>query len=278
NVVDTNDIYQSTFGHPRFRYRDKFLASHSVTVKPVEGLSLSLGESIVYSDRLEISYLIPVMFFRLDDHYLSNQYNSAGSNAQFFGSVSSRNHIPNTHLYGTMFIDEITISNIFNSERQRNQFGFSIGASVADLPVNNLTFVLEFTRIFPFVYQHYIPTTTYQSASHFLGHWMGPNADQIYSSLEYRFIRGLKAKVWGQYIRKGNDTDITGMFVQPQPPFLFGQRKNYTYFGGSVQYEFLHELFAKMEFQSTTSSIQQDDTSFSDITLNEFYFSVFYGL
>lgn len=278
DVIDSSDIYYSSFGHPRFRFRSKFLASHSVTVKPVEGLSLSLGESVVYSDRLEISYLIPVMFFRLADHYLSKQFNRAGSNAQLFGSVSSRNHIPNTHLYGSMFIDEITLSNIFNSEKQRNQFGFSVGASVADLPIDNLTFVLEFTRIFPFVYQHYIPTTTYESSSYFLGHWMGPNSDQIYSSLEYRFIRGLKAKLWAQYIRKGNDNDITGMFVQPQPSFLFGQRNNYSYFGGSVQYEFLHELFARAEFQSTTSSIQQEENSFTDKTLNEFYFSVFYGL
>ena len=107
---------------------------------------------------------------------------------------------------------------------------------------------------------------------------MGHNADQVFASLEYRFIRGLKAKLWGQLIRKGEDEDITNIYVQPQPPFLFGLRKNYTYLGGSVQYEFLHELFAKLEFQSTKSSVQQEDQSFIDKTLNEFYFSVYYGL
>lgn len=278
DIKDTSDVYFSDFGQERFFYRDKFLASHSLTIKPFRGLQISIGESMIYSDQLELSYLIPFMFFRLADHYLSRQLNPAGSNAQIFASISSRNHIPNTHLYGTVFIDEITITHLFNSERQRNQFGFSIGGSVVDLPIENLSLTLEFTKIYPFVYKHYISTTTYQSASHNLGHWMGHNADQIYASLEYRILRGLKTKLWGQYIRKGEEDDITGIFVQPQPPFLFGLRKNYSYFGGSLQYEFLHELFARLEFQTTNSSIQQEDLSFIDKTLNEFYFSVYYGL
>jgi hypothetical protein len=278
DVKDTSDVYFSDFGQERFFYRDKFLASHSLTIKPFRGLHISIGESMIYSDQLELSYLIPFMFFRLADHYLSRQLNPAGSNAQIFASISSRNHIPNTHLYGTVFIDEITITHLFNSERQRNQFGFSIGGSVVDLPLDNLSLTLEFTKIYPFVYKHYISTTTYQSASYNLGHWIGHNADQIYASLEYRILRGLKTKLWGQYIRKGEEDDITGIFVQPQPPFLFGLRKNYSYFGGSLQYELLHELFARLEFQTTNSSIQQEDLSFIDKTLNEFYFSVYYGL
>lgn len=278
DVKDTSDVYFSDFGQERFFYRDKFFASHSLTIKPFRGLHISIGESMIYSDQLELSYLIPFMFFRLADHYLSRQLNPAGSNAQIFGSISSRNHIPNTHLYGTVFIDEITITHLFNSARQRNQFGFSIGGSVVDLPIDNLSLTLEFTKTYPFVYKHYISTTTYQSASHNLGHWIGQNADQIYASMEYRILRGLKTKLWGQYIRKGEEDDITGIFVQPQPPFLFGLRKNYSYFGGSLQYELLHELFARLEFQTTNSSIQQEDLSFIDKTLNEFYLSVYYGL
>lgn len=278
DIIDSSDIYSTSFGDSRFRFRDKYLASHTLTIKPIKGLNISVGESIIYSDQLEISYLIPVMFFRLADHYLSRHYNSAGSNAQFFGSISSRNHIANTHLYATLFIDEITISGLFDSYKRRNQLGAAVGVSVVDLPLKNLLLTLEYTRINPFAYVHYIQTTTYQSASYTLGHWMGHNADQLYASIEYRFIRGLKAKLWGQFIRKGVEGELIQQHIQPQPPFLFGLRKNYSYFGGSVQYEFLHELFAKLEFQTTKSSIQQEDQNFIDKTLNEFYFSVYYGL
>jgi len=62
------------------------------------------------------------------------------------------------------------------------------------------------------------------------------------------------------------------------PPFLFGLRKNYSYLGIEIKYEYTHELFAKLSFQTTNSSVQQSDLSFVDKRLNEFYFSTYYGL
>ncbi|MDP2363496.1 MAG: hypothetical protein Q8M94_06965, partial [Ignavibacteria bacterium] len=112
-----------------------------------------------------------------------------------------------------------------------------------------------------------------------LGHWMGHNADLIYASLNYRVLRGLQATVFGQYLRKGGDGIVQQQYnIQPQPPFLFGLRKNYSYLGAEIKYEYTHELFAKLNFQTTNSSIQQEDLSFVDKRLNEFYFSVYYGL
>jgi hypothetical protein len=219
------------------------------------------------------------MFFRLADHQLSRQLNTAGGNAQLFFSASSKGQIKNTHLYGTLFIDEITISGLFDSYKQRNQLGFTLGGSITDLPIENLTAKVEFTKIYPFVYRHYIQTTDYQSARYSLGHWIGHNADLIYGALNYRFLRGLQATVFGQYVRKGGDGNVQQQYnIQPQPPFLFGMRKNYSYFGAEIKYEYTHELFAKLNFQTTNSSIQQTDLSFVDTSLNEFYFSVYYGL
>lgn len=279
DVVDSNETYYHETGGERIVYREKFIASHTLSVKPTKGLTLSLGESIVYADKFEFSYLFPLMFFRVNDHHLSRQINEAGSNSQFFFSVSSRNHLKNTHLYTSLFIDELTITNIFNKEKQRNQFGYSLGASLTDLLFENLTFTLEFTRIFPFVYEHYIQTTTYQNASYNLGHWMGSNGDLIYGSVNYRFLRGLQATLWAQYIRKGDKGNAYLQYqTQPQPPFLFGLRKNYTYFGGFVKYEILHELFAKFSFQLMKISEQQEDLNYRNSNLNEFYFSIYYGI
>jgi hypothetical protein len=278
DVIDSQKTYYESLGGKRIIYRDKFLASHTLTIKPIKGLNLSFGESVIYSDKLEFSYLFPLMFFRVNDHNLSRQKNEAGSNSQFFFNVSSRNHIPKTHLYGTILIDEITIANIFDKEKQRNQFGFSLGASTTDLPINNLTLHLEYTKIYPFVYTHYIQTQTYEHASYRLGHWIGHNADQIYASINYRIIRGLQTELYFQYIRKGDEGQIIQQYTQPQPPFLFGLRKNYSYFGGEVKYEIIHELFARLRFQSNKISTQQPDLTFVDKNLNEFYLSLYYGL
>jgi len=278
DVLDSNSFFYTETGTLSFDYKNKYFAHHSITLTPLEGLDLSLGESIVYDDELEFLYLIPIMFFRVADHQLSNQTNEAGGNSQFFFSISSRGHIKNTHLYGTLFIDEITLNGISDPEKQRNQLGFTLGGSVTDLPIENLTFKIEYTKNYPFVYNHYTQSQDYKSSEYNLGHWMGHNADLIYASLNYRIMRGLQATVWGQFIRKGEEGNIDQQYVQPQPPFLFGLRKNYGYLGAEIKYEYTHELFAKLNFQTTNTSIQQTDLSFIDTRLNEFYFSVYYGL
>lgn len=279
DIPDSNSFFYNNAGTVSFGYRNKFLATHSVIISPIKGLDFTLGESIVYDDQLELLYLMPVMFYRLADHHLSRQVNAAGGNAQFFFAFSSRGHLKNTHLYSTLFIDEITLSGLFDSYKQRNQLGFTLGGSITDLPIENLTVKIEYTKIYPFVYRHYIQTQDYASAGYPLGHWMGHNSDLIYGSLNYRILRGLQATVWGQYIRKGEDGNVQQQYnIQPQPPFLFGLGKNYTYFGAEIKYEYTHELFAKLQIQTTNSSIQQNDLSFIDKRLNEFYFSIYYGL
>ncbi|MFZ2323715.1 MAG: hypothetical protein WAV89_08465 [Ignavibacteriaceae bacterium] len=279
DVPDSSSFFYNNNGTISFSYRNKFIANHSLIITPTNGLDLSLGESIIYDDQLEYLYLIPIMFFRAADHHISRQLNAAGANAQFFLSVNSKGQIKNTHLYSTLFIDEITLSGLFDSQKQRNQLGFTLGGSVTDLPIENLTATVEYTKIYPFVYRHYIQTQDYKSASYPLGHWMGNNTDLIYASLNYRFIRGLQAKIWGQYIRKGEEGSYDQQYnIQPQPPFLFGLRQNYSYFGAEIKYEYTHELFAKLKFQTTKIAKQQTNLSFNNNTINEFYFSIYYGL
>jgi hypothetical protein len=279
DVVDSNTLYFAKDNSVAFKFKGKFIATHTLCITLLSGLDISVGESMIYDNQIEYLYLIPIMFFKVADYHLNRQINQAGGNSQLFVSVSSRGHLKNTHLYGTLFIDELTLTGLFDSYKQRNQLGFTLGTSLVDLPVENLTLKIEYTKIFPFVYHHYLQTEDYQSASYNLGHWMGHNADLIYGSLNYRFMRGLQATVFGQYIRKGGDGYVQQQYnIQPQPQFLFGLRKNYSYFGAEIKYEYTHELFAKLNFQSTKSSIQQDDFSFVDKRLNEFYFSLYYGL
>lgn len=283
DLIDSGSIYETFLDDSkRYLFEEKYLASHSVTfnldLDHGRYLDLSLGESIIYSDRLEIAYLMPFMFFRLADHYLSKAANNAGANSQFFFSISSRNFIPNTHLYSTLFIDEVTMTDIFDKEKQRTQVAYNIGASVVDLPINDLTLTAEYTKIYPFVYNHYIPAQTYTSNSYILGDWMGHNADRIYGSLNYTFFRGLKAKIWAQYIRRGENGEIEQQYKIPQPPFLFGLRKNYTWWGFDIKYEITHELNARLKYASRKQSEEQNDGSFIDKKINEFSFAVYYGL
>jgi hypothetical protein len=282
DIIDSGLSYQTyRTGINRTVFAQKFLASHSFNITPFRGLDLTLGESVVYSDRLEIAYFMPLMFFRLADHYLSQGSNDAGANSQFFASISSRNHIKNTHLYGSILIDELTLSGLFDPKKQRTQMGFTLGGSVADLSFLNLdlnlSLTLEYTKIYPFVYKHYIPTLTYSTSGYTMGHWMGDNADLIYGALNYRFIRGLQATVWGEHARKGEYGLAEGavlQYVRPQPPFLFGKRSSYTWGGIDAKYEITHELFARGRFIYNAVT----EGSSPEKKANEFYLSLYYGM
>ena len=279
DVIDSSQSYASNYpGHQREIYRSKYFSTHTITVTPTKGLDVSLGESIIYSDKEEVSYLIPVMFFRAAQHYLNSGKDYTGSNSQFFLSISSRNNLKNTHFYSTLFIDEITLAGLFDPQRQRNQIGFTLGGSITDLPVENLTITTEYTKIYPYVYSNYFQTQTYENSSYLLGHWMGNNADLIYTSLNYFMRRGLQATIWGEYIRKGGVETALQDATQPQPPFLFGLRNNYTWWGIDVKYEIMHELFIRGKFQSSLLSSEQSNGTFIDTKAKEFLMSLYYGL
>lgn len=286
NVIDSANLA----AYKRNIFIDKYFAWHALIITPLKGLDISLGESVVYSNKLELVYLMPFMFYYLADEFISNRQNKPGdANQQIFLTLSSKNHLKNTHAYGTLFIDELTIAGIngslfidpnatdFNNGRKRTQLGFTAGLSVTDLPIENLTLTTEYTRINPFVYGHHDPAQTYENSSYLMGHWIGQNSDLFYLDLNYRFLRGLQANVWGAYIRKGSSS-YDGQYASTQPEFLFGLKNYYKYFGINMKYELIHELAVETKFKLSNISKEQEDGSFKDNQTNEFSFSFYYGL
>ncbi len=258
-VIDSTTIYPTTIpGRMQFQYREKYLAVHSLTYKPFKGMSLTLGESAIYNDRIKIGYLIPITLFSAMNHYLGEADGGTNTvaNSQVFGQLSSRNHIPKTHLYFTYFIDELTLKSGNTAvSNARNHTAYQIGASVADFPFNNLHLTLEYTKVQPFAYVHFIQAQTYQHNGFNLGHWIGPNADQLFVQLHYRVIRGLDIKMMYNYIRKGNvGSGVQQISSQDIYPFLWGNVNKYSYFQTSIQYEPIHDLFFKLNFRSENQS------------------------
>ena len=109
NITDSSLSYLNNSGRldndKRILFVQKYLATHSIQVNPVKGLNLAIGESIVYSDKMDLGFLIPINLFKFYDNNRSNYLIEAGSNGQYFFSINSRNQIKNTHIYGTLFID-----------------------------------------------------------------------------------------------------------------------------------------------------------------------------
>ncbi len=260
DIPDTAKSYtisDSIYGGVREVMIQKFMAQHSLDIRLMKGLNLMLGESMLYTDRLNLGYFIPVMFFKAFDNYIGNNSITRGSNGQFFVQLSSRNQLPNSHLYTTLFIDEIKISKVFNEKERRNHVGYTIGANITDLGLPYLTLGVEYTRIRPFVYRNFLPAQNYTSASFALGDWMGANADRLLLFANYTPIPRLKLQLKYQFVRKGDEGTLEQQYLrQPQPQFLFGQRKKWNDFLFKASYEAIPRLNTQVFLRSLNGNPQ----------------------
>jgi hypothetical protein len=242
----------------------------------MKGLSFALGESIVYSDRLDIGYLMPLMFFKVYDNIVNNSNIRTGSNGQLFFQVSSRNQIPKTHVYGTLFIDEIRLSTLFNKTNSRNQLGFTIGATTTDLLVPYLSVGLEYTRVNPFVYKNLLPAQDYSSFNYALGDWMGNNFDRLSYTLKYTPFPRLKCLIRYQTSRKGASGTLEQQyFQQPQPAFLFNRVNGREEFLVRVSYDWINNLSLLGYINNISTKNSQSGITTRDNTL---HFGFSYGL
>ena len=262
-VIDSARSYNkgnNLYGNNRELYAKKYFVTHTLTFLPAKGLTLSVGESMVYSDDFDPGYLLPIMFFKAYDQYQSRYKLSTGSNGQFFFNASSRNFIPKTHLYASLFIDEIRTGSIFDKSKSRNQLGYNIGATRTDVGLQYLTLGLEYTRINPFVYNNLIPAQTYENQGYLLGDWIGQNADRVTAWATYNPLPRLTATVQFDYIRKGREGSLLDQYwAEPEPPFLSqGPVQTQKQLLIQANYELVHKLYLRTSYQHTSGVIRPD--------------------
>lgn len=280
NIPDSSTYrYTSVDGRKSLTDIPKYIASHMLSFYIAEQLSLSIGESIVYSERIEPIYLIPVMFFRLADHYLSDEGSNTGDNAQLFAVASYRIAPIKSKVYGSVFIDELSIEKVLEGENL-SSIGYTIGTEVSDFIIPNSGFVLEYTRIQPFVYTNSNNAETYKSSDYQLGHWIGSNSDMIYFAYKQNVIRGLWFKLSGWYFRKGQTELPEEQYQLPYPATLFGARRSDGRISLEVSWQPIHNLFAKGYYNYSNISDEEEGRTpeFMIGTFNNFGLAVYYGL
>jgi hypothetical protein len=208
NVIDSSRSYYVIYPNSSFtpfRQVDhfKYIAAHQIEISILNGIDLSIGESVIYSDRGPILiYLIPIMFFKSGEWY-----NRDKDNLQMFGSLDL-NIIKNTNIYLSLFIDELNTDEIFDPNYSRRQVAFTSGVKFYDLPTMDFDLTIEYTRANPWVYNHKYPATTFTNNGYDLGHWIGQNADDLYLELGYSPMHSLRLALISEAYRKGGKADI----------------------------------------------------------------------
>ncbi len=279
NIIDSNRSYNTgvdPFGGRREVYVSKYMASHSLQFTPVKGLDIHLGESVIYSDRMNAGYLIPILFFKAYDKLTSNDNINAGANGQLFLQLSSRNHLKKTHLYTSLFIDEMAIGSAFNRTKSRNQLGYTLGFNTTDFGLPYLTLGAEYTRIRPFVYRNLVPAQNYTHNDYVLGDWIGSNADRMLLFARFTPLPRLRTMLRYEYIRKGGAGTLNQQyFQQPQPPFLFDLQYKSSIWYAEATYQWIpgFYLYANYTHQQKNDAVTGLQTPFK-----RFSFGFQYGL
>ena len=209
-VVDSTRSYRVTNAYGtdyREVYHTKYIAANLFTFSPFHHFNLSLGNSVIWSDsRLTPYFLMPFFFYKSVDHGINSGIEN--SNSQMFIDISS-NNIRHLHLYGTLFIDELSTSRFTTSDYNFFSWkeGFRAG-NFAFLP--NIWLTAECTFTYPLTFQHNVPVLTFDNQGYNMGHWLRDNSRSWYFAFDYRPLRGMNIRMWHERSERGPDYQSIG--------------------------------------------------------------------
>ena len=253
--LDSARTYLTPHGNRKI-FMNKNIAANYLTIKSNFKVDFTFGNSIIYSDNgIQPVYLIPFMFFKSADHtYNGTGSNELGQNAQLFFDISAR-PLKKLHVFASLFIDEVSLSNIPDKDNHTNVMSLKLGGTWYNaLP--NLHLTAEYTRTNPWTYRHQIQSTTFASNGYNLGNYLGENADEIFLKATFKPWRTLSAKASVWSARKGpqhtyeiihGNANVTGLkFMENVDWSQLGMQLN-------LNWEIINDaiLFAKFTYQNS---------------------------
>ena len=252
-VIDSaKSFYTSNSYGEKYRrvYHSKYMAANMFTFTPLKRLNISVGNSIIYDyDKVNITYLIPLFFYKSVDH--SQTMGIDNMNSQMFLDISSR-QISNLHLYGSIFIDELSVDRITKDD-EWNFLSYKAGFRLSNMPIKNLSLTAEFTYTYPLTFQHYLPTTTFETANYNLGHYLKDNSREWYVALDYKPIRALNISLFYIDAIRGPDYTELGTKRVGNPPLSVVEWRNTTA-GMKTSYQIINDLYIWCSLQYSEMS------------------------
>ena len=199
NVVDSTRYYieNNTAGGTDKEYRphNKFMAANMFTFTPIKYISFAFGNSIVYAEKnVQAAYFIPFAFYKSLDHLLTKGLGVENQNSQAFFTLTIR-PVEHLKLYGSFYLDEFKFNRLKKSNTERNPVSYLIGFDWSGWPIKGLSLKGEFMRSYIACYTHSIDVLTWQSNGYQMGHYMGDNAQSIYTEISYRPYKGMVLKL-----------------------------------------------------------------------------------
>lgn len=195
NLKESSDIFQNMY-------------SALAGIISYEYFYFGANGSVVWPKRLELGYMNSFMLPFLYQNMIGDFDNMQ---LGLFTGIT----IPTiTHIYASIFMDELNVqvSNFLNKDR--NMYAVQIGAK-SPLPFWTSIFTFQYTKIEPYMYSHPLTETpwysqkmdtTYINHGQPLGYFLNPNSDEFKIQLESNPLWYLSATLKYTLVRHGTTT------------------------------------------------------------------------
>ena len=173
--------------------QNRYFSGQRLEYKPIPALTLGLTETAIISYDSSLLFLNPLPF--IPPYYITRwiadvleQSSEINSNV---GVDMELNFYPGIKLYGEWMADDFILTPKTNP--YPNRTGFLAGAYFADpLGKGNTDFRIEYTHINNYVYFSTHPWQDHLYQGEYIGHTLGPDADQLYLELTHCLSDRLK--------------------------------------------------------------------------------------
>ncbi len=202
-LTATSDEDQETY------YPEKYLAIHSLTVRPLNWLEISAFESVMYGGRFEPLYLLPASAFMI------SQGNTGFADNNFIGGMFTVRPAEGVKVDGMLVADDLSFNDIITFKWDTKwRIAGQLAVSYAPRKSGFFTLAsLDYTMVTPYTYSHKEGQTldstapNYQSFTHAgncVGAALEPNSDRLNLKVKLRPLDAMDVDIVGTLIRHGN--------------------------------------------------------------------------
>ncbi|MFC1569046.1 capsule assembly Wzi family protein [bacterium] len=252
--------FQFTSIHGKLNYTQspKFLAAHRLELRVFPWLSIAGSELVIYGNRdIEPMYLNPLMPYHVAEHHLGDlDNNTMAFDATIFP-------VKNHKLYMEIFLDDFTTSeNPFTY--YGNKWALLCGWRWIDpLGFKGWDLHIEYARVEPYVYTHNDSINVYQEYGRSIGHWLGPNSDDLHIKLGYLANRDMNSTFYIKRTRRGEGNINVPPDVSKgtRKAFLSGTVESQWRFGGELEVQLFKDCFinADYSYNQVSNYLRQKD-------------------
>lgn len=266
----------------------KNIVGHRLDIVLSPSFRFGIYESLILSNEgLSFTYANPISV--LESEQLSAGPTIDSRNNELMGFDCEIRPATDMGLQLTLLIDDLNFSTLGNKtpKGDDNKFGYQAGFMyVEPFGISNLTAIIEYTLLDPFVYSHRTNMSTYTNWGISIGSSLPPNSDQIAFELRYYLTNRITLDALFKHQRSGvgfldangnltfndqgiitrnfggdvNRGDLDGKYTND---FLMGYRVNRNILTLSARIEPIRQYFIDFEYSfQSVDKLYESHTSF----------------